>query len=345
MEPAPDLRLLLEDHFSLEQPPRSRVVGGTILVHAALFATLLTAPASNSSPAAAPMAVADLRKATPLVAPPTALTQREPNPGRVSPELNLEGLLPRPQTRSSMPLPPRMAGPRVFSPPKESVKGHAHPSMPEPPQIAAIQPGAAPPGVTGAIPAAPPQIQTEEKPKLAFDRPGGPERSRKGPSSANLALPTTPRAAVEEAIRSAARGAGGGIVVGDAEDSSGAPGSLGQRPAPGQSASQLQLLSDPKGVDFRPYLIRVLAAVRRNWFAVMPESVRMGRRGRVQIQFAISRDGSVPKLVIASPSGADALDRAAVAGISASNPFPPLPVEFQGDQVRLQLTFSYNISR
>jgi TonB family protein len=97
------------------------------------------------------------------------------------------------------------------------------------------------------------------------------------------------------------------------------------------------------GVDFRPYLLRILTTVRRNWMAVIPESVKLGRRGQVVIQFAISKDGRVPKLVIAMSSGADALDRAAVAGISASNPFPPLPAEFKGDQIRVQFTFSYNM--
>jgi TonB family protein len=114
-------------------------------------------------------------------------------------------------------------------------------------------------------------------------------------------------------------------------------------PSPGKTGSALELLSDPQGVDFRPYLIKILANVRRNWFAVMPESAKLGRRGKVAIQFAIARNGSVPKLVIVLPSGTDALDRAAVAGISASNPFPPLPTEFRGDQVRLQFTFGYNM--
>jgi TonB family protein len=108
--------------------------------------------------------------------------------------------------------------------------------------------------------------------------------------------------------------------------------------------SKVQLLSDPMGVDFSPYLIKVLTAVRKNWNAVIPESARFGRGGQVVVQFAINRDGSVPKLVIAMPSGADALDRAAVAGISASNPFPQLPSDFRGQQVRLQLTFKYKIT-
>jgi TonB family protein len=87
----------------------------------------------------------------------------------------------------------------------------------------------------------------------------------------------------------------------------------------------------------------VLAAVRRNWFAIMPESAKFGSRGRVALQFSIDREGRVPKLVIVNASGIQALDRAAVAGVSASNPFPPLPNEFRGAQIRLQLTFSYNV--
>lgn len=115
-------------------------------------------------------------------------------------------------------------------------------------------------------------------------------------------------------------------------------------PSAGQLKSNLELLSDPMGVDFRPYLVRVLANVRRNWFAIMPESAKLGRRGRVSIQFAIDREGRVPKLVIVGSSGIDSLDRAAVAGISASNPFPQLPTEYRGSQIRLQFTFNYNMT-
>jgi TonB family protein len=105
----------------------------------------------------------------------------------------------------------------------------------------------------------------------------------------------------------------------------------------------MQLLSDPLGVDFKPYLLQVLASVRRNWMAIVPDSARMGRRGLVLIQFSIDRRGGIPKMVIASTSGILAFDRAAVAGISASNPFPPLPATYKGDQIRLQMAFSYNL--
>jgi hypothetical protein len=41
-------------------------------------------------------------------------------------------------------------------------------------------------------------------------------------------------------------------------------------------------------------------------------------------------------------SGDVALDRAAWAGISYSNPFPPLPSEFHGPYLGLRIHFFYN---
>jgi TonB family protein len=137
------------------------------------------------------------------------------------------------------------------------------------------------------------------------------------------------------------------MTVGD-DTSDPGPGGIGRGlnlpPSSGQMASSLELLSDTKGVDFRPYLLQVLAAVRRNWFAVYPESARMGLRGKVEAQFLIEKDGSVPKLVIVLHS-IPALERAAVAGIDASHPFPPFPTGFTGDRIVLKLTFSYNMPK
>ena len=136
-----------------------------------------------------------------------------------------------------------------------------------------------------------------------------------------------------------------GVTIGDIDEFTTIP-SQNQAPSTGPARSNLQLLSDPAGVDFKPYLVQVLAAVRTNWLSVIPESARVGgRKGRVLIQFIIDRRGGVPKLVIAEPSGTAAFDRAAVAGISASYPFPPLPKTFKGNEIRLQLAFTYNQPR
>ena len=70
-----------------------------------------------------------------------------------------------------------------------------------------------------------------------------------------------------------------------------------------------------------------------------------GRRGKVGLTFSISRVGRVDKMVYAFQSGSDPLDRAAIAAISASNPFPPLPGQFKGDRIVLQLNFAYNMPK
>jgi TonB family protein len=319
----------------------TRAAAGSVFVHLVIALVLLTLPASRSAPDVRP--IPDFRRATPLIAPPPQLTQTAPNRGPVSKEFDLEGLLARQGVRT--PVPPRRSPPPGFRlPPAPKPGVPAPPRIEEAPQIAQQLPQG-PANLPGTqLEAPPPQIQPQERAKLAFEPVGTPMTNQR--PATGLGRVARPSASVGEAIREVARGGGGGsLVVEDLGDLN--RGSIGEGivlgPSRPKTGSTLELLSDPKGIDFRPYLIRVLAAVRRNWFAVIPESAHLGRRGRVQVQFAISRDGNVPKLVIALPSGTDSLDRAAVAGISASNPFPPLPAGYTGDQIRLQLTFLYNV--
>ncbi len=107
----------------------------------------------------------------------------------------------------------------------------------------------------------------------------------------------------------------------------------------------LQMLTPTEGVDFSSYLARVLARVKQNWYAVIPESALMGERGRVVLEFNINRDGSVPEEQpeLVSTSEKQELDRAAISSIRASNPFEPLPVAFSGPYIRLRFIYLYNI--
>ena len=103
-----------------------------------------------------------------------------------------------------------------------------------------------------------------------------------------------------------------------------------------------QLKEDAQGAGV---MQRVLASVRRNWYAVMPESAQLGDRGRVVLEFSIRRDGSVPN---EDPqrllgSGKEPLDRAAVSAIRSSNPFDHLPPAFSGPEIRLRFIFLYNL--
>jgi TonB family protein len=215
--------------------------------------------------------------------------------------------------------------------------------MPEPPKIEAVAkepPKIELPDLNSVAPPPP----TVAKPKLTLENVGGPTPSVP-PSQSKVAIPNT---SVAEAIRQTSRGGSpsGGLMVGDPGAGSGGYGEgINLPPSPGGQASALELKSDPMGVDFRPYLTQILATIRRNWYAVMPESVKLGRRGKVGLLFAITKSGTVSKVTWAFQSGADALDKAAVAAISASNPFPPLPTEFKGDRVVLQLNFAYNVPK
>jgi len=100
--------------------------------------------------------------------------------------------------------------------------------------------------------------------------------------------------------------------------------------------------SDTQGVDFGPYLARAVFIVRRNWYALIPEAARQGRQGRVSVVFEVLKDGSVPQIRLTENSGNDSLDSATSAAIQTSAPFPPLPQEFAGTHLVLQLTFLYN---
>lgn len=350
-DPEDRLNLLLDWEGVGLRPKRALSLELSLAVHAVGVAFLLLMPQSWYAPP--PPRRNNIRIVAPLYMPKiqTELTQTAPNQRTPSKSFELENLIPRPKLQLPKMAPASPGGPSsprpgIPEPPKiEVAEARPSPMVPLPAPGMPVPPPKEPdPAATQSHSSqvAAPQPPAEQKPKLAFENPYNQPTGMPG-GVGRVAIPNT---SVQEAVRraaSAARRPSGGLVVGDALDSAGGIGeALHLPPSPGKSS--LELLSDPQGVDFQPYLIKILASVRRNWFSVMPESAKMGRRGKVAIQFAIDRSGRVPKLVIATPSGADALDRAAVAGISASNPFPPLPSAFRGDQIRLQFTFSYNVS-
>ena len=122
-------------------------------------------------------------------------------------------------------------------------------------------------------------------------------------------------------------------------------GSDGHQGAGGTFGNGYEILTPTEGVDFSDYMNRVVAAVRRNWYAVMPESAMLGDRGRVALQFRIMKNGSVPdgEPVRIMGSGKEPLDRAAVSAIRSSNPFEPLPSAFSGPYIELRFIFLYNL--
>jgi TonB family protein len=145
-------------------------------------------------------------------------------------------------------------------------------------------------------------------------------------------------------IAQAARSTGPGRSAGSF-GGGGAGGDYGAGPGgSARTAGNLEVLSDTQGVDFGPYLDRVIQAVRMNWYNLIPEAARppLLKRGKVSIEFAILPDGKVAGLTLRGPSGDVSLDRAAWGGITASNPFAPLPSAFHGPYLALRFHFYYN---
>ena len=124
----------------------------------------------------------------------------------------------------------------------------------------------------------------------------------------------------------------------------------GAQQNPGSSSSKarvqgnLEVLSDTQGVDFGPYLSKVLSAIRANWYLFIPDDAKppLLKRGKVSIQFVILPDGKAAGVQRTESSGDMGLDRAAWKGITASDPFAPLPKEFHGPDLALRLHFYYN---
>lgn len=143
----------------------------------------------------------------------------------------------------------------------------------------------------------------------------------------------TAGSAIQQATEAAAANrAGGGGQQGDFGLGTGAH---------GRQQGALDILSDTQGVDFGPYLQRILQDVRENWYHLIPESAEM-KKGKLAIEFAITKDGKVADMRLVASSGDVALDRPAWGSITASNPFPPLPSDFTGPYLALRFRFYYN---
>ena len=126
------------------------------------------------------------------------------------------------------------------------------------------------------------------------------------------------------------------------------PGSGGQKSdfgvgmgARGRQRGALDILSDTQGVDFGPYLDLAMQRVFDNWYRLLPESAAW-KKGKLAIEFAITKDGQVSNMKVVASSGEVDLDRPAWGSLTASNPFRALPAEFGGQYLALRFRFYYN---
>jgi TonB family protein len=246
----------------------------------------------------------------------------------------------------------KMPGRTASPPPVQSPRLRIDPKFLhqiEPPKPAPLQGPITPPTVTRdetkAPPSesiAPPVAPHMEAPKPLMSVPP----ATTTPPATGLKLPNfNTGSAIRDSEESLARNHGGGETTRGFGTAIGGGGGYGGNGGGGQGYGALQMLTPTEGVDFSSYLDRVVASVKRNWEAVMPESARMGERGRVILQFRIFRDGTVvnPEPYLVGTSGKEPLDRAAASAIRASSPFEPLPPAFSGPYIELRFIFLYNL--
>ena len=176
----------------------------------------------------------------------------------------------------------------------------AQPEQPPAPQVAQQQP---------LPPTQPPptnQFSDIEAPK-----------AKPAPTAPNFNTgPSNPGDAIRQAARAAAQAPPtfGGELGGGAKNGP-------------TSSGGVQILSDTMGVDFDPYLKRIVYDTERAWWPIIPEVARppLNKVGRVLIRFKILKDGSVKEMLLEGPSGDVSLDRAAWGGILGASPFPSSP--------------------
>jgi TonB family protein len=277
---------------------------------------------------------------------PTDITQKAPNKGKLSKELTIEAIAPHPQVKAPNPVPAPKQTPAP-APPPPVARVEPKPVFVEPPKIESPKTQLeSQSDQIAKLNAPPPIAPPPEQPKIVFENAAPPPPPPGARPGGAIALPNTSVAGAIHDLATSGGTVSGHQEVGDIGVDLGPAGAGLNLPAsPGRSQSNLELRSDPMGVDFRPYLIQVLAAVRRNWFAVYPEAAKTGLRGQAVLEFGIAKGGLVTKVIYSSQTGSRPLDEAAVAAISASNPLPPLPKEFKGDRIVLRMTFKYNMQR
>ena len=211
------------------------------------------------------------------------------------------------------------AKPKPTPPAPEQAK-----AAPPPPPVEQAQPQQQPVAPPSVAPPAP-------NPQIALDTP----KPSPVPARPNFSLGSqSPQDQLRQALRDSAHSQNGGGM-------SGPP--LAQHSGADAGA---QILSDTMGVDFQPWLQKVIRETYRTWDPLIPEEVNppILKRGECEIVFTVLPNGRLQPhaMILTGRSGDVALDRAAWGAIEGAD-YPQLPHEFHGPYIQLRFRFQYNI--
>lgn len=112
-----------------------------------------------------------------------------------------------------------------------------------------------------------------------------------------------------------------------------------------QTGEGYDILSDQQGVNFQPYMARIIRLIYAQWIPLLPEEARppLNKRGSTQVRFTINPDGTIAAMHLDGSSHDEALDKAAWGSITGVGQFPPLPKQFHGPNLELRIHYLVNV--
>jgi TonB family protein len=309
--------------------PVERAVFASLVAHALLLVLLLWAPAAKHDPRKGLLAA--LVPPQPSAEDKVPIIFREaPGPARENPKKSDLSDADR-RAGGGDPAKPKAQSPFVPERPgKQGLRpGPARPPSPPPvpPPGQAVRQAEA-----GRGPAAPSPGEGKTPESEARDpQPFAVPRSSSGNTSQEPGGRSAPTLqGLNQAIRDAARGVGGG-----GEQGSGFPN-------PGGGFVDSGPLSfDTTWYDWGPYAAEMIRRIKLHWD--VPDLARFGWKGKVTVRFFILADGRVDGATILSRSGVPPFDYAAFQAILTSSPFRPLPKDLGSEREGVTVTFFYNI--
>jgi hypothetical protein len=210
------------------------------------------------------------------------------------------------------------------------------------PQVKPVQP---PPGPPAAQAPPAPQPQRPPAPQQQAQQPPAPQPQQRPPQNQvanipdaphpitsghpNFPTPSSPGDSNRAAANAAAARSGGNYGSGGPSAHNGPDG--------------VEILSDTLGVDFGPYIKRLLRILYNSWVPLIPEETRppLNKEGSTLIRFTINPDGTlaVGGMHLDASTHDEAIDRAAWGSITGVGQFPPLPKNFSGPNLQLRVHF------
>ncbi len=205
---------------------------------------------------------------------------------------------------------------------------------PAPAAAPAPAPDAATPPPAPVASAPPPPAPAVDKPKLPQPVADAPTAQ---PTRPDFGRPTSAGNSIQDALNAAAKNRGGFDAGG---------GTPSRRQGGPLKLGGAEVLSDTQGVDFDPYLRRILSDIKRNWDPLIPAEAGspLFKQGETWIRFSIGPDGSITAMHLDGSTHDEAINRSCWGSITSEGQFPPLPTAFHGPNLELRIHYLVNKS-